>query len=308
VSVGAPAFDERRPGRWNALREQAERLAAPLPPLLVEAERVAATVTLGVHGRRRVGSGEAFWQFRRYRAEDASTAIDWRQSAKSQHLFVRENEWEAAESVWLWRDASASMDYKSRFANVSKSERATVLSLAVLSLLMRAGERIALMGEPWPPASGRVALRRLAYRLTETMTGGASLPEPGRMPRYAKAVLVSDFLGPLDQWTALIADLGGRGVTGHLLQVLDPAEEDLPFDGRTRFEGVEEPAAITFGRAETLRGDYARRLAAHRDTLRDTCRRFGWSFAAHRTDHAPATALLALYGALAAHKPARAHA
>ncbi|MBU6472987.1 MAG: DUF58 domain-containing protein, partial [Alphaproteobacteria bacterium] len=80
----------------EAVRAQAEALAAGLPPLQVAAERLASSVSLGVHGRRTAGMGETFWQFRRYQAEDPSTAIDWRQSAKSQHLFVREREWEAA--------------------------------------------------------------------------------------------------------------------------------------------------------------------------------------------------------------------
>ena len=91
------------------LHHRAEELAAHLPPLLVAAERVAATVSQGVHGRRRVGQGETFWQFRRYQFGDSTQLIDWRQSAKSQPVYVRETEWEAAQSVWLWRDGSPSM-------------------------------------------------------------------------------------------------------------------------------------------------------------------------------------------------------
>ena len=92
---------------------QADALGAALPPLLVAAERLASTVALGVHGRRKSGMGETFWQFRRYAQGDARNAIDWRQSAKSQYLFVREREWEAAETVWFWRDGSSSMDFAS---------------------------------------------------------------------------------------------------------------------------------------------------------------------------------------------------
>src|SRR5271156_2368233 len=91
----------------GTLKHRAEELAAQLPPLLVEAERVAVTVSQGVHGRRRVGQGETFWQFRQYEPGDAATRIDWRESAKSQRLYVRETEWEAAQSVWLWRGGPA---------------------------------------------------------------------------------------------------------------------------------------------------------------------------------------------------------
>ena len=120
------------------IRQRAEQLAALLPPLLVEAERIAVTVAQGVHGRRRVGTGDAFWQFRRYQPGDPAQAIDWRQSAKRQSYFIRQNEWEAAESVWLWRDDSPSMAWRSNFGPCEKLERATLLLLATAALLVRA--------------------------------------------------------------------------------------------------------------------------------------------------------------------------
>src|ERR1700687_6100577 len=97
----------------TSVQHRGEALAATLPPLLVAAERIATTVAQGVHGRRRVGQGETFWRFRQYQPGDAAGRIDWRESAKSQRIYVRETEWEAAQSVWLWRDGSASMDYSS---------------------------------------------------------------------------------------------------------------------------------------------------------------------------------------------------
>src|SRR3954451_5604219 len=108
-SIGKPDLSA------TALRAQhrSESVAARLPPLLVAAERVAATVAQGVHGRRRVGTGETFWQYRRYEPGDSAARIDWRQSAKTQPVYVRENEWEAAQSVWLWHDRSDSMNWRS---------------------------------------------------------------------------------------------------------------------------------------------------------------------------------------------------
>jgi len=288
-----------------SVRPLAERLAAALPPLLVEAERVAATVAQGVHGRRRVGPGESFWQFRRYQSGDAVSLIDWRQSAKSRHNFIRENEWEAAESVWLWCDSSPSMVYRSSFGPCEKRDRARVLVLALASLLVRAGERIALMERSEPPASGRIALERLGERLLDPPSEPASLPPNRPLPRDATIVLVSDFLEPLDATGPRLAALAAQGVRGHLLQVLDPAEEDLPFKGRTLFEGLESPLRLKVGRAEDLQAGYRAALAAHRAALSDECRRLGWTFATHRTDRPPQSALLALYEALA---PARNHA
>ncbi len=288
----------------TAIRQRAEQLAATLPPLLVAAERVAATVAQGVHGRRRVGVGETFWQFRRYQPGDSASMIDWRQSAKSQPVFVRENEWEAAESVWLWRDGSPSMRYQSKLAGCDKLERATLLVLAVAALLVRGGERIALLGEDRVPRGSGAALSRLAaglLRQDDSLRAprASSLPQPERLPRYAQLLLVGDFLSPLAEVHAVVKRFAVDGVKGHLLQVLDPAEEDLPFVGRTQFHGVEGEGDITVGKVESLRDDYARRVAARRESLLELARSVGWTFASHRTDRPPETALLALYSALA---------
>src|SRR5690348_6176974 len=198
ASTAYQPFDSRQPERWNRPREEAENLAAALPPLLVEAERLASSTWLGVHGRRKAGMGETFWQFRRYRQEDPASAIDWRQSAKSQHLFVREREWEAAEAVWFWRDGSAGMRFSSDAQIESKVERASLLALALSSLLVRGGERIALLGEGRLPSSGRATLNRIGHLLAEQLLDDA-LPPDARMTRNGHFVWLSDFLSPLPE-------------------------------------------------------------------------------------------------------------
>ncbi len=283
-----------------APRQQAEQLAATLPPLLVAAERVASVVAQGVHGRRRVGSGETFWQYRRYQPGDATTMIDWRQSAKSTHVFIRENEWEAAESVWLWYDASPSMHYRSRLATVEKSERAALLLLALAVLLVRGGEHIALLGADDRPSTGAAALDRMLARIERGADAAASLPPTEALPRHAQVVLIGDLLSPLSEIEAVIKHYAGRGVKGHVLQTNDPAEETLPFVGRTRFQGMEGEGEILIGRPETLRADYVDRFAAHRETVARLARAAGWSFAVHHTDRPAQEALLALYGAMSA--------
>jgi uncharacterized protein (DUF58 family) len=284
--------------RQAALQHRAEQLAARLPPLLVAAERVAATVVQGVHGRRRVGTGETFWQFRQYEPGDPAPRIDWRESAKSMRLYVRETEWEAAQSVWLWRDSSASMDYASRNGGPTKRGRADLLLLALAALLVRGGERVALLGTGLPPASGRAVLNRLALTL-ERPSPGENLPGYAPLPRHGQLVLIGDLLSPLGEIQALVGRFAATGLRGHLLQVLDPAEETLPFAGRVRFEGFEQEASLLISRVETVRADYADRLAQHRAGLAAIARSSGWSFGTHRTDRPPHTALLALYGALA---------
>lgn len=280
-------------------RNRAEDLASRLPPLLVAAERVAATVAQGVHGRRRVGLGETFWQFRRYQPGDAPSMIDWRQSAKTVPVYVRENEWEAAQSVWLWRDRSASMDYRSAPALPLKRERAEVLVLALAVLLVRGGERVALLNSGQRPDHSRTVLERMAVHLMDRSGDAAALPAPEPLPRHGQVVVTGDLLSPLPEIHATVSALSARGVRGHLLQVLDPAEETLPFDGRVLFQGMEGEERLLIPRVEAVRDAYRERLTAHQDGLAALARAAGWSFAVHTTDRPPQTALLGLWGALA---------
>ncbi len=304
-SRSAPPLRARRRAPPAALRNQAEQTAAVLPPLLVAAERVAVTVAQGVHGRRRVGQGETFWQFRQYQPGDPAARIDWRESAKSQRLYVRETEWEAAQSVWLWRDASASMDYSSAdyLAGAewpTKRERAELLLVALSSLLVRGGERLTLLGSGIAPMNGRIALSRVAELVGREPSEPNGLPPFEPLPRAGQLVLIGDFLSPLDAVNAAVTRFAAAGLKGHLLQIIDPAEEDLPFDGRVRFEGVEEREEVVIGRVESIRDAYSDRFRHHRDGLASIAGTVGWSFGFHRTDRPPYLALLALYGALSA--------
>lgn len=291
-------FDPRAGERWSATREQAESLAASLPPLLVAAEQLASAIVLGTHGRRKAGMGETFWQFRRYSVEDPSTAVDWRQSAKSQHLFVREREWEVSESVWFWRDGSVGMRFSSDRNGSSKIDRATVLTLALASLLVRGGERIALLGGESPPAMGRVALRRIAHRLADLPPDERALPPPAHMGRYGTLVWISDFLQPLEDIESRMRGFANAGVRGFLMQIIDPAEEDFPYTGRVRFEAGAVQETEIFGRAQNVRNSYRARYAAHAEALGRATRRLGWSFLRHRTDKPPQSALIALYSGI----------
>ena len=272
-------------------------LAGTLPALMVAADRVAATVIQGVHGRRRVGQGDAFWQYRPFRDGDSATQIDWRQSARSRHLFVRETEWEAAASIWLWRDASPSMHYASLKNIDTKAVRAELITLAVASLLADAGERVSVLGGGMRPTSGRVAVRRVAETLLDesrdTSRTPASLPPMVPLPAHGTVVLVSDWLDPLEKIEEIIR------YYGHLVQILDPAEEELPFDGHVKFEGLEAEGQHTIRRVEAVRSAYGARLAAQKEGLQRLARPANWTVHLHRTDRSPQTVLMSLYLAMA---------
>jgi uncharacterized protein (DUF58 family) len=285
---------------------RAEALGARLPPLVVSADRVAATVLQGVHGRRRSGQGDAFWQFRPFLPGDSAARVDWRQSAKSDRLFIRETEWEAAQTVALWGDASASMAWRSGPAVPLKRERAELLLLATASLLLRGGERVRLIGGQGRSHAGRAGLEAVADALGRAApVGGAEAEERGvppsdpTLPRHARAVLFGDFLSPLEEIRQSVSTLAARPLRGHLVQILDPAEETLPYRGRIRFEGLEAEAPSLVPRVERVRELYEERLRLHRAGVAAIASAAGWGFLTHRTDQPAGQVLLALWQALA---------
>lgn len=273
----------------------AQSLAARIPALLVEARRVAMTVAQGVHGRRRAGPGETFWQFRNFEAGDSSLLIDWRRSANaSHHLYVREREWEAAHTVWLWPDISPSMMFRSHLATHSKAERAVVLTLAMSALLTQAGERTALAGV-MPPTASRQAIQKLAATLTRSADHFSGLPGAVRLPRHSELVICSDFLDDPSAVNETLGNIAMQGVRGHLIHLLDPAEESLPYSGRVRFLEMEGGGAYMAERAETLKAAYGERLQAHKHAIAQHARRLGWSYFVHHTDRPAAEILLAVH-------------
>lgn len=292
----------------DGIKAAASDIAQRLPALLLAAERIAATVEQGVHGRRRTGPGEVFWQYRTYSPGDELKRLDWRASAKSDRLYLRQLEWSASQSVYLWCDVSPSMQYASNRDLPAKAERAEILTLALAALLSRAGERVGLLGHPEPPSAGRNIAERLAERLLRTAQKpeeAPSLPPPAALPAHAHALLIGDFLSPLDEVREAIGRLAHRGIHGHLLQILDPAEAALPFKGRVRFLGLEQEGDVLMSRAEHVRDQYLARLETHQEGLKELARHAGWSMTIHITDQSAAGALLSLYQWLAADRNLR---
>ncbi len=282
------------------LRPRAETLGQALPGLLAAADHMAGTVILGDHGRRRAGMGDEFWQFRPAHAGDTARMIDWRRSARSDATFVREREWQAAQSVTLWVDPSRSMGFTGDKARAPKADRARLVALAAAILLLRGGERVGLSGDAAPPRSGRAQADRIAAALAAEGADDYGLPDTTGLVTHGRMVMLSDFLGDLAGVEAALAQAADRGVRGALLQVLDPAEEEFPFDGRTIFESMGGTVSFETLRAGDLRTRYMARLAERKDRLQTLARASGWHFHCHHTGQPAQAALLWLYRALEA--------
>ncbi len=282
----------------QTLRERSEAEASRLPPLLARAEHLAGTVLLGDHGRRRSGLGDDFWQYRPAQIGDSRRMIDHRRSARGDQQFVREREWQIAQSIMLWVDQGASMRFTSDKRLPTKADRARLLGLSTAILLVRGCERVGLTGTTLPPRRGNAQIIRLAQAWSEDSQTDYAPPEHRAMIPHARAVFISDFLGPLDEVELALTKAADRGVRGVLLQVLDPSEESFPYSGRTIFESVGGTARHETLKAADLRDRYLDRLAARKDALTQLCRATGWQMGLHHTGDSAQSALLWLYRAL----------
>lgn len=268
----------------NAARLEALALAGDLPGVLLDARRLAASAP-GLHGRRRSGQGEAFWQYRDHRSEDGARLVDWRRSARGDRYFVREREREAAQTAWFWIDPDPGFAWTSDPGRTTKLRRAQTMALALATLLTRGGERVGALGAP--PRTGPRAVDRLAHDFLSPMNDVEAPPR-------SCIIFLSDFYAPLETWRARLTAAADSGATGAIVMIADPAEEDFPFRGRTLFLEPGGRRETLLGRAEAAREIYADRLDTHRRAIRKLGAEFGFPALLHRTDHSASPALAML--------------
>jgi uncharacterized protein (DUF58 family) len=278
---------------------KSRKLAARLPRLILEARRVAATVIHGLHGRRRAGSGENFWQYRHFMNGEPSNNVDWRRSARDDHLYVREREWESSHTIWTWIDRSPSMDFNSHLTEWSKLDRALVVSFALAEVLVQGGERVGIPGLMRPTANRKV-IETMAQVIVHDNSERPSLPPNFAPAPFSEVLLISDLWSPIAEFRKTIGQLAANGARGHVVQIVDPAEESFPYSGRVEFVEPEGFGSITAGRAERWREDYQAIVANHRAALRAAAEQFGWSFTVHRTDRGPTELLFAVHARMGA--------
>ena len=266
----------------------AHDLVQRMPALLAAARRLAATQLQGIHSRRRAGPGDDFWQYRRYAFGEPAASIDWRRSARGDHTFVREKEWQATHGFWFWADISASMAIRSKLAHHSKRDAALITVFAAADRLVDLGERAGLLGLT-PALASRTIASRFAQEIC--LHQHNALPAAVPAPRFSDSVIVSDFLNDTDDLLARCAQISSEGARIHLVHILDPVEEIFPFAGRMQFVDPETGIEFLAGRAETYARRYKWALEALKTKLRTTARANGWTYRLHNTS-APLTTLL----------------
>src|SRR6187549_2338677 len=209
-----PSLKDLKSQPVKAAAGKSGKLAARIPRLILEARRVASTVIHGLHGRRRAGSGENFWQFRRFMSGEPAARVDWRRSARDDNLYVREREWEAAHTIWIWPDRSPSMAFASKLARESKLDRTLTIAFALAEVLVEAGERVGLPGLTRPTGS-RAVIDRMAEAIMHDPTARTSLPLGFAPASLSEIVVLSDLWSPIEETRGTLTQLSTNGSQGH---------------------------------------------------------------------------------------------
>ncbi|AQT47764.1 DUF58 domain-containing protein [Bartonella choladocola] len=266
--------------------------SAKLPDLLIEARHIANTLVSGFHGRRKRGNGDNFWQFRPYVDGEPVTRIDWRRSARDNHIYLRDQEWAAAQTIWILPDQSPSMHYQSRFSDMPKDSYAMLMALTLCELFSRSGERVAVPGL-MAPTQSRNAAEEMALSFSN-LKAPLKFGDFLDVSRHSHIILLSDFLDDPDTIEKKFGALANADVTAHFVEVCDPAEERFPYHGRVEFIDPESRQYYLAGRAETFQDAYLRLYKARRQSLADFANKSGASYHIAATDKKMSTVILEL--------------
>ena len=272
------------------LRQHAHDSIADYPALKLAAQQVAAQILHGSHGQKKAGGSETFWQFREYNEIDRPQDIDWRQSAKEEHVFVREKELHTPQSVYLWSKNDAAMDFQSKGALYSKAQAAQILGLAMAMVFQRSDERVGVLGAGRAGHSD-AAIERVGTALLEPSS--SALPDAS-IPSRSGVVLCSDFLDDVDAIDNAFAPLSAKTRQGIVIQVLDRAELDLPYDGRPVFEDA-QMTDHKVDNVESIRETYQKRVRGHIAAVGKLCEGAGWMHALHVTDRPLSETMLGIW-------------
>lgn len=276
------------------LRSRAHEEAAALPDLIAHAEKAAKSVLTGDHRQRKPESGEKFWQFREYMPGDRPQDIDWRQSARGDRIFVRQKEWQTAQTSLFWCASGPGMSYSSRTNIPSKRETALVLALSLSILMNRGGEVTGPLQASVRTGRTDLSLQKMGHALIETKP--SDLPSADiKIRRDANAVLCGDFLEQPELIERSFTAIASQTENGIVFQVLDPAELTLPFSGNVIFAPPEHGDRHHIISVESVRSAYRKKIEDHLQSLRDICHKLQWPLILHTTDRPVRETLAAVW-------------
>ncbi len=267
------------------LRHEAEREICTLPALMMAAEKISGSILHGVHSQGKSGAGEEFWQFREYQDTDCPQDIDWRQSAKSDTIFTKQKEWQTTQKTYIWCASGSSMDYSSSNKIYNKQAVAQITSMSLALLLRRSEEQVGLFGD-LKTGNSEDKMQKIANILLNKSNIEAILPNSTdfTLPNHSPFIGIGDFLSPIGEITDNFARISHSAKAGFIIQILDPAEIELPYNGRVEFKTSHGKDGNIINNVASIRAEYKTRISEHINQVKALCDDLGWHYILHKTD------------------------
>lgn len=251
----------------------------------------------GRHASSQKGASVEFRDHRDYVQGDSLRHLDWKVFGRSERYFIKQFQEETSLRTHVVIDASASMDFR-HSGNMTKFAFARELAASAAYLAHHQQDSIGLViyddeVRQWLPAKGgsrqvRHFLDALAAHAPagRTDTGKALEALAEGMARRGLVLMLSDLLDAPEAVFRALAHFRRKGHDVVLVQVLDPAEIDLPFDGVSDFIDMETGERIEAD-AALVRRAYREALDAAIQSFRDRCGALRVDFRTVTTHRAP---------------------
>jgi len=273
----------------------------------LEIEKISRGLSeFGPRKLRKRGVGMEFFESREFRPDvDDPRRINARLSARAGKPIVIENEAEIRQHVYLWRDATGSMDYESDNVSYTKKQAAEIMLLSFAKHLSRNEEAVGILDRKGVFRGGSAA-DSLMGQLMDVAVIASDTPVLNRkFPRHSTVVLFSDFMTDSAALRKNLEALNGVDLKGYMVMVLDPQEIEFDFKGHIEFAGMEGEGTERFKKAESMRDAYQEKMKAHMRDVQHLCEAKGFKFILQRTDKPLYEGLLEIYGVSAATAPRR---
>ncbi|MCH2114771.1 MAG: DUF58 domain-containing protein [Pirellulales bacterium] len=270
--------------------------------LELRARYIVEGLLSGMHRSPYFGQSVEFLQHRQYAQGDDLRHVDWKVWAKQDRHYVKQFEEDTNMRCTLLVDVSASMQYGS--GPLNKYEYAATVATSLAYLLLKQHDSVAALAfddtvrARTPMRNVRTALQSIIRCLDASQPknktdAGAILQKIAEgSPRRGMMVVISDLLTGVESTLRGLRLLRQRGHDVLVLHVLDDDELDFPFEGPTRFEGLEIPRHLACN-PKALREGYLSSLEQFLTTLRRGCARDAIDYALIRTGDSLDAALAA---------------
>lgn len=253
--------------------QQAHQLANTVDDVMVYASQISQSILHGPYGRKKAGIGEKFWSFKNFQDGDNPRSIDWRQSAKSDDLYIREKEWDVIQKIRFDYYPHDRLSFKDKKQNITKHECSLIL-MAALSLLLTNQGCLVSTNDP------AISFGRSPHHIAQIVDHYMSNQTDNNSTILQKniiPVLIDDFMMPIEQIAERYQSYRFSG-TGVMVQILYSEDNSFDFEGRIVFEDFNGHNDQEISKAETIKSAYKKRFDAHQRSLTAFAKQNGLSF------------------------------